>query len=224
MRDGAVDLSPYVRTLFNLLYFDNTLVDPGTFVFNLSGITDISTFASRRITDGSKVRQSSLLTPRLNADYKVAFKDFSLDAWFLYLSSQEGFKMAPGGLYDTQVDLQHTKTPWLDTSPLSASLTREELTKLWDNPQVQNKVRSAGINSYQAFCSTPRANLLAPAQLEGLNAFDLGEFKGHHWSLFLQAFRPPEDVSKEFAVWQFPRKAFMRALLQTMALYNLTRT
>ena len=221
LRDGIVDLAPYTRTRFNLLYLDNSLMAPGTFIFNLSAITDISSFASRRITDGAKFRETSLLTPRLDASYRIAFTDFSLDAWFLYLSSQQGFKLAPGGLYDTQVDLQHTKTPWLDTSPLSASLTDQELKQLWDTPGIRDRMAAAGITSFDTFRSTPRANLIAPQRRQGIYAFDLGEFKGHHWSLFTQAFHAPVNLSKEYAVWQFPRKAYMRALLQTMALYNL---
>ena len=199
------------------------MINPGAFIFNVSAITDISTFASRSVVDGGRTRQSSLLTPRLDGNYNIAFKDFSLDAWFLYLASLTGFSLAPGGLYDTQVDLQHTKTPWLDSSPLSASLTPGELKTLWDNPQIRAMVGEAGISSFKAFCTSPRMNLISQRRRAGLGAFDLGEFKGHHWSLFTQAFRPAPETSQQFAVWSFPRKAFMRALLQTMALYNLAK-
>jgi hypothetical protein len=52
---------------------------------------------------------------------------------------------------------------------------------------------------------------------------DLGEFKGHHWNPFVQALRPPPELSKVHAVWDFPRKAFMRALIQVLAFHNLVR-
>ena len=45
LMDGAIDLSPLVRTRWNLLYSNNQFFNPGTFIFNLSAITDISTFA-----------------------------------------------------------------------------------------------------------------------------------------------------------------------------------
>jgi hypothetical protein len=131
--------------------------------------------------------------------------------------------MAPGGLYDTQVDLQHTKTPWLDASPLTASLTMDEVQTLWDNPVIRDRVTALGVRSFEDFRTWPRGKLMDADAAANIGAFDLGEFKGHHWSLFLQAFRPPREISPDFAVWQFPRKAMMRALLQTFALYNLVQ-
>ncbi len=219
--DGVDDLSPQTRTAWNLRYFDNNLLQPGTFVFNLSGITDISSFAARLAADNRRVRPSSLLTPKLKNDGKLDWKNLSLDAWFLYIASQAGFKLAPGGLYDTQVDLQHTKTPWLDKSPLRDSLTAEELAYLWNQPDIRSKMQTEGIQTLEQFSTTPRSQLLRPQTWSNIHAYDLGEFKGHHWSLFWQAFRAPADVSNDYAIWEFPRKAFMKALLQTVALYNL---
>ena len=218
---GADDLAPVVRTAWNLRNFDNDLLDPGTFIFNLSGIADISMFASRLAANNQRQRSSALITPKLKDDGRIDWQSFSLDAWFLYLSSLEGFKMAPGGLYDTQVDLQHGKTPWLDQSPLSASLLPEELASLWGEDDIRKKMQASGITSLAQFSNTPRSELLGAAQWNHIRAYDLGEFKGHHWSLFHQAFRAPPDVSLDHAIWEFPRKAFMRALLQTIALYNV---
>ena len=64
-------------------------------------------------------------------------------------------------------------------------------------------------------------DLISEKRLKNLKPYDLGEFKGHHWSLFHQAFRAPPDISKDYAIWEFPRKAYMRALLQTIALYRM---
>ena len=219
--DGIDDLAPYTRTAWNLRYFDNNLVNPGTFMLNMSAVTDISSFASRPSYSNVRQRKHALLTPSLSSNGKILWKEFSLDAWFLYMASMDGFKQAPGGLYDTQVELQHTKSPWLDQSPLTASLTMDELKQLWNEVDIRKKVMGQGISSFSQFSNTPRAKLLRPSTHDHLNAYDLGEIKGHHWSLFLQAFRAPPDVSQEFAVWDFPRKAFMRALLQTFGLYNV---
>ena len=219
--DGIIDLEPSTRSLWNILNFDREFLPPGSFIFNLSGVTDISTFASRRISGQPLGQRTSLLAPMLTGDNKIDWPHFSLDAWFLYLSSQIGFKMAPGGLYDTQVELQHTKTPWLDTSPLAASLTEVELQGLWDNAEVRQRVTARGAKTFEDFKAAPRSKIMDADGASQIGVFDLGEFKGHHWSLFLQAFRPPVKTSPEFAVWTFPRKAMVRALLQTLALYNV---
>ena len=219
--DGVDDLSPLVRSRWNLLNFDNDLVAPGTAIFNLSGITDISAFAARLAGSNVRQRPGALLTPRTGDDGKIDWKTLSLDAWFLYLSSMSGFKMAPGGLYDTQVDLQHTKSPWLDETPLSASLTASEMATLWSQQPIRDKLRAGGVTSLEQFTATPRTQLFKPESWQNIRAYDLGEFKGHHWSLFHQAFRAPPEVSADYYVWEFPRKAFMRALLQTLALYNV---
>ncbi len=221
--DGLVDLEPLTRARWNLSYFDRSIVAPGTFIFNLTAVTDISTFASNRISGDPLGPETSILAPQFTGNRQIDWSKFSLDAWFLYLASQPGFKMAPGGLYDTQVDLQHTKTPWLDSSPLTASLTAEEVKILWDNPVIRDRVSALGVRSFEDFRSWPRSKLMDADAASNIGAFDLGEFKGHHWSLFLQAFRPPRETSADFAVWQFPRKAMMRALLQTFALYNLVQ-
>lgn len=219
--DGIDDLSPLVRSTWNILNFDNDLVNPGTFMFNLAAVTDISSFAGRTAASSQRLRNGALITPRLTDAGAIDWQHFSLDAWFLYLSSLSGFKLAPGGLYDTQVDLQHTKTPWLDKSPFSASLTTDELTKLWGQANVRAKLQANGIATLAQFASTPRDKLLRPDAWRNIRAYDLGEFKGHHWSLFHQAFRAPPEVAKDYYIWEFPRHAFMRALLQTMALYNV---
>jgi pimeloyl-ACP methyl ester carboxylesterase len=219
--DGLDDLSPLTRSLWNLRHMNDDLVAPNTFVFNSSAVTDISAFASSRVSTSQRRRDTALIAPNIGRDGAIRWKDFSLDAIFLYLSSIGGFTLAPAGLYDTQVDLQNTKTPWIDQSPLSATLLETEIRALWDDPQVRTKLAERGISSYESFRSTPRSDLISSQRLKNLKPYDLGEFKGHHWSLFHQAFRAPAELSKEYAVWDFPRKAYMRALLQTIALYRI---
>ncbi|MBC7659975.1 MAG: alpha/beta hydrolase [Chitinophagaceae bacterium] len=219
--NGIEDLAPDVRTAWNIRYLDNNLVAPDTFFFNLSAVTDISSWATRLAADNVKIRPHTLLTPVFKDNDKIDWPNFSLDAWFLYLSSLNGFKLAPGGLYDAQVDLQHTKSPWLDNSPLSASLTAEEITQLWDKDDIRTKLIANGVTTLDSLRSTPRSELLRPEVKSNFHTFDLGEIRAHHWSLFHQAFRAPADVSQEFAVWDFPRKAYMRAVLQTIGLYNV---
>jgi pimeloyl-ACP methyl ester carboxylesterase len=219
--DGIDDLSPLTRTRWNLKYLNDNLVAPGTFVFNTSAITDISSFASSRVSRVQKRRDYALIAPKLDEKGRVNWNRMSLDSVFLYLTSIGGFQLAPGGLYDTQVDLQNTKTPWLDQSPLSTTLLGSEIKELWESPEIRNLVSENGIKSYESFRNTPRSDLVSGGRLKHLKPYDLGEFKGHHWSLFLQAFRAPPEISKDFAVWDFPRKAYMRALIQTMAFYRL---
>ncbi|RYZ56313.1 MAG: hypothetical protein EOP07_12710 [Proteobacteria bacterium] len=219
--DGIVDLSPDTRTAWNIRFLDNGLMDPGSFFFNLTAVADVSNWATRLASDNVRRRNFNLLTPAFKADDKIDWPNFSLDAWFLYISSLKGFRLAPGGLYDAQVDLEHTKTPWIDRNALTTSLTAEEIQKLWETEDIQAKLVANGIKSLEQLKTTPRAQLLRPEAIDHIRAYDLGEIKGHHWSLFHQAFRAPPAISNEYAVWDFPRKAFMRAMLQTLALYNL---
>lgn len=120
-----------------------------------------------------------------------------------------------------QVDLASSKTLVLDTRPLAASLKSEELDALWADPAVRERVAQSGASSREVFAAKPRCELIREEQRSNVDAIDLGEFRGHHWSLFVQALRPPANVSESHAVWDFPRKAYMRALLQVLALRNL---
>ena len=219
--EGISSLAPDTRTKWNLKYLDNDLVAPKTFFFNLTALTDIGAWASRPANGNVQQRPTSLLTPALSDDNTIKWKDFSLDAWFLYLTSYKGYRLAPGGLYDSQVELQHTKLPTIDSSPLTTTLTADEIQKIWNDGDLRYKLNSNGISTLDALKATPRNNLIRYENRSNICAYDLGEFKGHHWSLFHQIYRAPEQVSGEHADWDFPRKAFMRAVLQTLALYNL---
>ena len=77
------------------------------------------------------------------------------------------------------------------------------------------------VEGFTHFIETPRNKLFNNKNTHHIGAFDLGEIRGHHWSNMVQALRPPSSKKNNHAVWSFPRKAYMRALLQTMAFYNL---
>jgi len=212
LRDGMVDLAPIERVRQNLLYLNNTYYAPGTFIFNLSAITDIATFSAPK---------GISMAPTLDDNGDLVWKDFSLDAVFLYLSSLEGFKQAPGGLYDTQVELGNTKVPLIDERPYSDSLSDADIVKLWDMPDVHALLQDNGITSVQQLADMPRNQLIYEEQTDHIHAVDLGEIKGHHWSIMRQAFRAPDSITQDYASWPFPRKAYMRALLQMMAIYHI---
>jgi len=139
------------------------------------------------------------------------------------LTSIEGFKSAPGGLFDAQVELANTKTPILDRRPLADSLTEEDLAELWVDERLQDLWAQCGIESLEQLGQVPRRRLFPSEGRENIDAIDLGEFRGHHWSPFIQALRPPPELSSEHASWDFPRAAYMRALLQLLAFQNLLR-
>jgi hypothetical protein len=223
LRDGIVDLLPIERVRWNLLHLNNNIFAPNTFIFNLSAITDIATFsAPGGITENGQKNVASI-SPILNDEGELIWKDFSLDAVFLYLSSLEGFKLAPGGLYDTQVELGNSKIPLIDPRPYQDSLTPSEIDTLWDEPAIKQKLQSNNISSIQQFATTPRDLLIHHGETNNIHAADLGEIKGHHWSIMRQAFRAPIEISADHASWSFPRKAYMRALLQLMAIHNIVK-
>jgi hypothetical protein len=211
---GVIDLLPSERSYWNIQHLNNKNFAPDTFIFNLSAVTDVSTF-----TQSSS--GSPLISPTINDDGQLDWKNFSIDALFLYFSSIDGFRLAPGGLYDTQVELGNTKVPLLDNRPYTATLTDDELKTMWQSTTINNILKTNQINSYEQFIKTPRNQLILAGNTNNIHPVDLGEIRGHHWSLLIQAFRPPANISEQHHQWNFPRKAYMRALLQTLALYNL---
>ncbi len=221
LREGIVDMLPVNRAKWDLLYLNNHSFADNTFIFNLSAITDISSFAQPNGITRYGQKQASVIAPTLTDDGQLDWANFSLDSVFLYLSSIEGFKLAPAGLYDTQVELANTKMALLDTRPYHQSLTEQEIAQLWQQPQIQSRLYQQGIYSSQKFANTPRNQLFPKDMSNHIHAVDLGEIKGHHWSIMQQAFRPPMDISTDYAIWSFPRKAYIQALLQTLALYHL---
>lgn len=219
--DGAYDLLPKERVRWSLKYLDDRTFANPVFLFNLSGITDVADMLRPVDVERGGQRGASMIAPTLTADGEIDWDKLSLDAIFLYFTSLDGFKSAPGGLYDTQVDLANSKTLHLDRRPLTESLSLAEVSELWDDEELRAILLDNGVADADTFGSTPRCELIAAERRKNIDAIDLGEFRGHHWSLFKQALRPPESVTSDHAVWSFPRKAYMRAMLQVVALRNL---
>ena len=232
--EGADDLSPIKRTLWNLKNFNNKTFSEDVFVMNLSGVTDISMFSRPNGYAENPADFKSSLHPKLKLDsdgeVEIDFSNFSLDTTFLYLSSIEGFKTAPAGLFDTQVELPNTKSMLLDTRTLKESLTPEELQTVkktieqqkadFEGQMIDEVFIGKNVDEEVLF-STPRRDLFKRNAVNNITSIDLGEFRGHHWSLFTQALKPPAQISKDYAFRDFPRKAFMRALLQVIATYRI---
>lgn len=216
---GTLDLSPYERIKSNLLTLNDQYFDNPIFFFNLSALLDPTIILRPRGEDLSG-KHLSPIAPALDENGNFDWKNFSIDAAFLYLSSIEGFKQAPAGLFDAQVELAHTKSPLLDERPLKDSLTENELKDLWNDPEMQEFYARNSI-SEEMLIHASRNKLTAESSRKNIDSIDLGEIIGHHWSCFVQALRPPEKISTEFATWHFPRMAYMRALMQVMGLYNL---
>ncbi|MCP4447617.1 MAG: hypothetical protein GY811_20100 [Myxococcales bacterium] len=219
--DGARDLSPLECVRWSLSHFDNSSFPDSTYVFNLSGVADVSDFtAPVSLARGGEVGPS-LVAPTFTEDGEVDWANLSIDALVLYFTSTAGFKNSPGGIFDAQVDLASSKSLHLDTRPLGDSLTVDELDTLWADPGVCVAMEQNGICSRERFATAPRSELIGARHRSNIDTVDLGEFRGHHWSLFRQALRPPPEISEVHAEWEFPRKAYMRALVQLLALRNL---
>lgn len=221
--EGARDLTPLERVRWNLLHLDDGTFPEPVFIFNVSALTDVKDFVYPPGLVSDTVPAGSLLTPALTDEGKLDWRRLSLDALFLYATSIEGFKTAPAGLFDAQVELVSTKSPLIDRRPLSETLTPAELEELWADDRVRAAVRRAGVRSLEDLAGAPRRDLIPADRRENLDALDLGELRAHHWSLFIQALRPPPEISTEHAVWDFPRRAFMRALVQVIAFHNVLR-
>ncbi|MBF0297488.1 MAG: hypothetical protein HQK51_02140 [Oligoflexia bacterium] len=226
---GMRDLSPAYRTKWNLLHMNNNSFKDPMFFMNLSAITDVGNFVHPR---GYNARGSDAsVTPiapmfkekdgKLNIDWK----NFSIDSVFLYLSSLGGFNAAPAGLFDAQVELAHTKSFLLDGRPLSASLTKNELVEMWKDKEVQEFIKKVNpkINTLEKFSDLPRNSLIPKELSSNIDSIDLGEVGGNHWDVPMkQAFTPPSALAKDGSfIWDFPQMAYMRALMQTFAMYNL---
>ncbi|MBF0298385.1 MAG: hypothetical protein HQK51_06675, partial [Oligoflexia bacterium] len=218
---GATDLTPYERIKWHLKYFNDKHFKKKMFFMNMSAINDPSIVVRPRDEDPFKPKSPSPIVPMLNDDGSVAWEHFSPDAAFLYLSSLAGFEGASAGLYDAQVELAHTKSLLLDNRPLSESLTKEELEKLWLDKDMQEIFKQRKITTIEQLIKTPRNKLIPASETTNIKTIDLGEIMGHHWSPFKQALKLPEEITKKYAAWKFPRKAYMSALVQTMSLYNL---
>ena len=219
--EGARDLAPLERVRWSLVHLGNENFSVPTYIFNLSAVADVGDFVRPVELDLGGTIGPSLMAPTFGEDGALDWEHLSIDALVLYFTSLAGFKNSPGGLFDTQVDLAGSKTLHLDRRALEASLTAEELGALWADGEVRAILQRNGVETPEQLAQTPRCELIKAEHRSNLDAVDLGEFRGHHWSLFQQALRPPPEVSRKHATWKFPRKAYMRALVQLLALRNL---
>lgn len=234
LMEGANDLTPLKRTLWNLENYNNTNFSNDIFVMNLSAVTDISMFSRPNGYSEDPSQFKSELHPKIKlndqGEVEMDFSSMSIDAGFLYLSSIEGFKSAPGGLFDTQVELANTKSILLDRRSLADSLPYEDLKALLKfmnqnidrfRPHLVDEVFTDSQVNADFLFHSPRKELFKKEAVSNIKNIDLGEFRGHHWSLFVQAIKPPSQISQEFVYRDFPRQAFMRALLQVIAARHL---
>jgi len=222
--DGAQDLLPVESARWCLRHLCNDTFRDPVFLMNVSALTDVQDFVRPVGLRRGEPGGGSLLAPMLTDEGTLDWTRLSLDALFLYVTSMEGFKTAPGGLFDTQVELGSTKSPMLDQRPLCESLTDDEVEDLFGDEELAGLWKRLGIESAQDLGERPRRELFPEQLCDNINAIDLGEIKAHHWSVFVQALRPPPELSDEHARWDFPRKAFMRALIQLLGFHNLART
>lgn len=219
--DGVRDLSPQERARWSLVHLRDQKFPEPTYIFNLSALADVRDFVRPVDPTRGGAVGPSLVAPTFDDEGKIDWEHLSIDALVLYFTSLAGFRAAPGGLFDTQVDLASSKTMLLDTRPLCESLRPSEIDALWEDEDVRSFITEHRNHDRQSFANTPRSQLIPVAERANIDAIDLGEFRGHHWSLFKQALRPPQELSETHALWRFPRKAYMRALAQVLALRNL---
>ena len=219
--DGARALSPVERIHWSLTHFNNKNFTSPTYVFNLSALADVQQCVRPVELSRGGATGPSLIAPTFTREGKIDWGHLSIDALVLYFTSIAGFKNSPGGLFDTQVDLAGSKSLHIDNRPLSATLREDELDTLWAAPEVRRAMDENQVTDRESFAAMPRNELIRKEHRSNIDAIDLGEFRGHHWSLFRQALRPSPEISETHAVWNFPRKAYMRALVQVLALRNL---
>ena len=205
---GIVDMSSINRVEWNMEHLNNENF-AGKTIFNISILANIKDFLNPGLTDKFGPVDPPLIVPQFyksEAKGRIAidWRKFSLDNVFLHATSIGGFQKSVGGLFDTQVAWLDTKSMALDRRPLSDSISQEEAEKL----------------GYDIM--TPRNQLIA-AQTDKVNFVDLGTLRGTHWDLsFRQFYRPDERIAKfeEIYTHAFPRKAFLTALLETLAVYD----
>ncbi|MCB0385162.1 MAG: hypothetical protein KDD43_07195, partial [Bdellovibrionales bacterium] len=204
---GVYDMTPYTRVKWALKNLNNKELDQEDLtVFNLSVLTNVQDF----LAPGGYDEFGPVLPPQVVpqfTDKGILWTRFSLDNIFLHATSLGAFEEAPGGLFDTQVAWLDTKSFVLDQRPLNHSLSQKEMDDL-------SREMGQAISP-----TTPRNQLIAKQDLEGLNFVDLGEIRGSHWDIsFNQVYKPPKNV-KEYYEHFFPRDAYYRSILETYAVY-----
>ncbi|MBF0361295.1 MAG: hypothetical protein HQK49_09800 [Oligoflexia bacterium] len=229
---GVRDLSPKHRTKWNLLNMNNSVFDKPIFYMNMSALTDVERFVNphKFIYQGER-KDGVPMVPvlsRKNGKLAADFTKYSIDSDFLYFSSLGGFMTAAAGLFDTQVEMSHTKSFLLDGRPLSASLTKKELQELWNDRDVRNFLQknSPEIDTIEKFSNNPRNTLVPKEIFSNIKSIDISDFGGTHWDFTMkQAFSATDTLAPNGGFeWEFPRDAAMRALVQLLALHNIYQT
>ena len=213
--DGARSLTPYESIKWNMTNINKENFSNVT-IFNISVLTNIQDMLlPGHVSPELGPELPTQLVPTLILDTensntpKLVWEQFSLDNVFLYSTSVGGFENSAGGLFDTQVGWMDTKSMGIDFRPLNASLDEEEIRKLGDEL------------GYPVNGKIPRKELIRE-QVEGLRFVDLGELRGTHWDLaFRQVYKPDKRMSDTHYVHTFPRRSFLRALVETLTLYKI---
>ncbi|MGE3973403.1 MAG: hypothetical protein AB7F59_02620, partial [Bdellovibrionales bacterium] len=233
--DGVVALTNYERIKWNLINLNDSNFDQPLAVMNLSAITDKKDLLLPCPVSPLKELCPPTIIPQPLPQGGIEHTLFSRDNFFLYITSRLGFSSAAGGMFDTQVAWLDTKSMDLDRRPISQSLTEKqikllarELKEALPAEKIESlmmELRNWGKTSLEDLGSIPRFKVLRALQNpQNLDFIDLGDLRGTHWdSAFEQVYRPDPKVSSQFYVHTFPRKAFLTALVETLALYQLSR-
>ena len=183
-------------------------------IFNISSLTDIKDLLLPEDVADQYPLHPPTFVPQLS-NTGVVWEDFSLDNVFLHATSIEGFQMAPGGLFDTQVAWLDTKSMPLDMRPLTESLDEKELSEL----KYANHLNTGFINRTFA-----RNIFFSDEDLKGLSFIDLGEMRATHWDIaFRQVYRADKAINPGGAdfIHRLPRMAMYAAILETLAIYKI---
>ncbi|MBF0361205.1 MAG: hypothetical protein HQK49_09350 [Oligoflexia bacterium] len=215
--NGINDLTPYEQIKWHLKYFNNKYFDHKMFFMNLSALFDPQTLVRPRGENPLMEKEPSPIVPMLDDNGNIDWQNFSMDALYLSLISIPGFKNTSAGLFDGNVELGNSKSLLLDSRPLSSSLTKKELLKLWSDPEMQEIYKERKITESMLY-NSPRNTLIKAKNTSNIHAIDLGEVLASSISV---AYKQFIKLNSKHPEWKFPRMALMRALMQVLALYNL---
>lgn len=204
---GVEDMSTKNRTEWNLKYLNDASLGtnhPITFM-SVGAIANVDDFI---LPGPSDTPENRLEPPTTLPQVYFAggmlypdFKKFSMDDLFLWLTSVDAFNVVSGRLFDTQVPVMDTKSPFLDKRPLQLT----------------------GISNSQVNLNAPRADVFSGLDnAKTLDFIDLGEIRHSHWFPIAQVFNPSNLLVNAGEVYKspFPRSAFLASIIETIALYH----
>ena len=206
--NGVEDMSSEKRTEWNLKNLNDTALGANghqvTFMC-LGAVTNVDDFMLPGSIEAPEERlDPPSMFPQFYFSNDVLFPDFkrfSIDDLFLWMTSVDSFNKVPGRLFDTQVPLMDTKSPFLDRRPLA-----------------ETGVSQGSING-----NTPRADIFSGFNnAKTLDFVDLGEVRHSHWFPIAQVFNPSTLLVNPGEVYKspFPRTAFLASLIETITLYH----